>query len=186
MATKLQLHKQHWEDCQGCDLCGTRRHVVLYRGVVPNKVLFIGEAPGESEDLLGIPFIGPAGKLLDTIVEVATDCSSKQFAYTNLICCIPKDDDGIKTKAPPKEAIMACSKRLCDFVHLVQPKLVVWVGDEAKKYGPKILANHSPAFSTVHILHPGAIIRMQEAQVSLAVKRTVVILREAINKVNLK
>lgn len=146
-------------------------------------MLFIGEAPGEGEDLLGQPFIGPAGKMLDQYIAQATTTPPNQFAYTNLICCIPRDDDGLKVKAPPKYAVEACAERLRECVHLVSPKLVVWVGDEAKKYGPKILAQHSPAFSTVHIIHPGAILRMQEAQVGLATKRTIVILREALAKV---
>jgi uracil-DNA glycosylase len=180
MATKFELHKQRWLDCQECDLCSTRKHVVLLKGSIPSKVLFLGEAPGESEDVLGQPFVGPAGKLLDTIISEATDIPPNKFAYSNLICCIPRDEVGIKTTSPPKYAIEACSDRLRECVQLVQPKLVVWVGDEAKKYGPKILAKHSPAFKTVHIVHPGAIIRMPVASQGLAIKRSIVTLRTAL------
>jgi uracil-DNA glycosylase len=63
--------------------------VVLCRGRLPCDVLFVGEAPGVSEDVLGRPFVGPAGKLLDTIVERALD-GQYDCAMTNLVACIPK------------------------------------------------------------------------------------------------
>lgn len=65
----FQLHVREWENCTRCPLCETRRNIVLSRGKVPCDVLFIGEGPGESEDVLGAPFVGPAGHLLDHIIE---------------------------------------------------------------------------------------------------------------------
>lgn len=64
-------HVERWKDCGGCSLCDRRTRVVLYRGKVPCDVLFVGEAPGESEDVVGVPFVGPAGKLLDSMIQDA-------------------------------------------------------------------------------------------------------------------
>lgn len=64
-------HVERWKDCEGCSLRDRRTRVVLYRGKIPCDVLFIGEAPGESEDVVGVPFVGPAGKLLDAMIQEA-------------------------------------------------------------------------------------------------------------------
>lgn len=85
----FQRHKAKWIDCQRCSLCERRKHVVLVRGKIPAPVLFIGEAPGASEDVLGRPFVGPAGKLLDHIIEKGID-GQYDYAITNLVGCIPK------------------------------------------------------------------------------------------------
>lgn len=62
-------HVEKWKDCQRCPLAQQRSNIVLARGTVPCDVLFIGEAPGASEDALGLPFVGPAGHLLNQIIE---------------------------------------------------------------------------------------------------------------------
>lgn len=197
VTSKYQQHVERWKDCTECDLCNTRKNVVLLRGKIPSKVLFCGEAPGPGEDSLGVPFIGPAGHLLDQITNEAITqlgklgtgtefFSSKSFAYTNLIACFPLDDDGTKFTKPPKESITACADRLQECFKVVNPKLVVWLGDDAAKYGPKSLELHKGALRAtkfVHIIHPGAILRMQVAQVNLAIKRSVVILRDALEQV---
>lgn len=69
--TPLQTHVGKWEHGCGNHVCTRARHVVLGRGDVPCDVLCVGEAPGESEDVIGQPFVGPAGKLLDRIIARA-------------------------------------------------------------------------------------------------------------------
>lgn len=67
----VSLYQQHvadWRACTGCTLSERRNRVVLFRGSVPCDVLFVGEAPGESEDVVGTPFVGPAGKFLDGMI----------------------------------------------------------------------------------------------------------------------
>ena len=103
---KWKDHKEKWINCYGCDLCEQRDKVVLLRGKIPCDVLFIGEAPGVSEDTLGKPFVGPAGTLLDNIIE-ESDPGELKLAWTNVIACIPKDDDGHKVKEPPRYSIEA-------------------------------------------------------------------------------
>ena len=71
MATRFQLHCGRWAGGCGTRHCAAAQHRVLYRGKVPCHVLFVGEAPGQSEDSVGRPFEGPAGGKLDQIVERA-------------------------------------------------------------------------------------------------------------------
>jgi uracil-DNA glycosylase len=96
--TPFQLHVNRWGDCQQCELHRVRHKVVLARGRVPCDVLFIGEAPGASEDVLGLPFVGPAGHMLDYIIERSIGEHNElrkekglpglRVAMTNLVCCM--------------------------------------------------------------------------------------------------
>ena len=62
--------------CTRCPLSQTRHHVVFGVGPQDAEVLFVGEGPGENEDLQGEPFVGPAGKLLDDMLEIQTEITS--------------------------------------------------------------------------------------------------------------
>ena len=64
-----QSHCEKWQDGCGAEICELANKVVLCRGRLPCDVLFIGEAPGESENVIGLPFVGPAGKLLDKMIK---------------------------------------------------------------------------------------------------------------------
>ena len=186
-----QQFKQKWQDCSRCSLCESRFNIVLCRGNIPCDVLFIGEAPGPSEDAVGQPFVGPAGKLLDKqIKEALSNCpgADLRMCYTNLVCCIPKEGAGkAKFKEPPKEAIEACSARLNEFVNLCEPSAIVLVGDLAEKhiqgqaqFGGKYEPN-TPGWSGriidfVKITHPAAIIRAEVVRQELMYHKSVVIL----------
>ena len=87
--TPYQLFVEKWGKCRECSLWEGRQRVVLCRGKVPADVLFIGEGPGESEDSIGQPFIGPAGHLLDQILE-QSGVTEHRYCLTNLVCCIPR------------------------------------------------------------------------------------------------
>jgi uracil-DNA glycosylase len=69
--TLWSAHVDDWKDCTRCPLHTVRSNVVLARGSIPCDILFVGEAPGRSEDALGKPFVGPAGILLDEMIEDA-------------------------------------------------------------------------------------------------------------------
>lgn len=176
--TPYQRHCKKWKKCVRCTLCNSRNKVVLARGKIPAKILFIGEAPGTSEDVLGRPFVGPAGKLLDKIIKQTID-KQYDYAITNLVACIPLDSEGSKTAEPPKEAIIACRSRLQEFVVLTKPQLVVAVGGLAKKHCFFSLPD-SP--KVISIIHPAAILRMDISQKGLAVKRSIVTLEDAVNE----
>ena len=70
--------------CTRCGLCETRSHVVFGVGNRAADVMFIGEGPGEQEDLQGVPFVGPAGKLLDDMLSII-DLDRKNTYIANIV-----------------------------------------------------------------------------------------------------
>lgn len=241
MTSQYQAFLEKWGQCTRCSLCETREKIVIARGTVPADVLFIGEAPGEGEDSTGVPFIGPAGCLLNDIIarglpagrfvceacqadvtdrvqEVARavvgvsstprlwdsgkvrktirykgcpQCLSRKvkfvappltFCLTNLVCCIPRDEDGGKAGQPPVEAIQACAPRLVEFVGIVNPRLIVRVGKMASQWietgrGSIRLNRKVPV---VDIPHPAGILRANISQQELFIQRSIVILQQAV------
>lgn len=185
MNTPWQKHVGQWGACTKCPLCRTRKNVVLARGSLPCDVLFIGEAPGESEDVLGRPFVGPAGKLLDDIIDASVP-TGVSFAFTNLVACVPRDEEnGGKTAEPTKESIEECQPRLDQLVKMAEPKLAVCVGRLAEtwlapgyKYSPKSLKN----VPQIAVVHPAAILRANVAMQGLMIKRCVVAISNAVRE----
>lgn len=185
--TRFQLHLANWQNCQACELCDQRRNMVFSRGRVPCDILFIGEAPGLSEDVVGRPFVGPAGKLMDRIItEALTGYEHMSYALTNLVCCFPKKQKEAGDNEPPPESIEACSKRLEEFVNLAEPRMIVCVGGLAQAWiiGTKgrrhILTGYQGKL--IAITHPAAILRMLLAQRPLVTRRCVVTIAEAIEE----
>lgn len=173
-------HKAKWKDCQRCNLCSRRSSVVLVRGQLPAAMLLIGEAPGESEDTQGIPFVktAPAGGLLQDILESA---GVDDFALTNLVGCIPRDENYQKVIVPPADAVKACAPRIKELITLCKPRGIVWVGKESFKWGTKLLGWEGP---TAEIIHPAAIHRMSPAQQGLAVQKCVVAISDLWDEIN--
>ncbi len=167
-------HQLAWKDCKRCPLCEDRSNIVLARGSLPCDVLFIGEAPGESENVLGKPFCGPAGHLLDTIIEDSIGEYRAKLAFTNLIACIPREEDGKKLAQPPKESILACAPRVVDFAKIASPRLIVCVGKLSTEWVRKI-GIQGPL---IDIVHPAAILRAPIQQKGLMSQRACVILRD--------
>lgn len=175
---------ERWKDCRRCLLCETRQYVVLARGKVPCDMVLVGEGPGESEDALALPFVGPAGQLLDQILERAVP-SGVTYSLTNLVCCIPRGDDGTKTAQPPDVAIRACTPRLQQFIALCKPKLIVTVGALARDYleqGYKYSIKIDKSIPQVTITHPSAILRSSVAMRGLAIQRCIVVISNAIDE----
>src|SRR5258706_549823 len=112
VATLWKLFQARWKN--GCDssLCPNARRICLARGKIPCDILFIGEAPSVSSDVIGRPFIGPTGNVLDDIIRRSVP-KDVRCAFTNVVGCMPKDP-GNKSKAipPSDEAILACRPRL--------------------------------------------------------------------------
>ena len=191
LLTPFARHRIKWNACTACPLCKTRLNVVLARGQVPCDILFIGEAPGASEDVIGQPFVGPAGRLLDDIIkasvpgctEMSKDgctevwCCNYRIAFTNLVCCIPVT--GGDKNEPPLESIKACAPRLVEFMVLCRPKLIVTVGKLSDKWAGRATEG-MPLPKWASIVHPAAILRMDSAQRGLAVQRCVATLGDAV------
>lgn len=157
--TPWQEHCQRWEKGCGSEECPGAKNIVLAKGIIPCDVCFVGEAPGESEDVLGYPFAGPAGKLLDHVVEIATapwqmegttgwGYNQIRMAFTNLVGCIPREKPyltdfdgeeaskkgGGKATEPLPEQIQACQPRLLHLIEIANPRLIVNVGALARDW----------------------------------------------------
>lgn len=174
--TGYQVHKEKWLNCQRCVLSSKRNHVVIARGSIPADVLFIGEAPGRSEDVTGKAFVGPAGKVLDDII--AKSLGGLSYCLTNLVGCIPLDDELNKYPEPSIESIKACNPRLIELFRLCKPKLVVMLGKLARKHTPvpedfNLNWVRLDRFVYLEIPHPAAILRMNKAQQGLEFRRCI-------------
>ncbi len=90
------------KDCQRCDLCRHRTKIVVPCGDPASPVAFVGEGPGENEDLQGVPFVGRAGKILDGILEEMGLPREKVF-ITNTVKCRPPEN-----REPTPEEMQAC------------------------------------------------------------------------------
>ena len=75
-------------NCTRCGLCDTRNHVVFGVGPRDADVMFVGEGPGEQEDLQGEPFVGPAGHLLDDMLSII-DLNRENCYIANIVKCRP-------------------------------------------------------------------------------------------------
>lgn len=114
--------KQICMDCTKCGLCETRNNVVFGVGFENADVMFIGEGPGEQEDLQGEPFVGPAGKLLDDMMAII-DLDRRNSYIANIVKCRPpKNRDPLETEQE------ACVGYLRNQVALIKPKIIVCLG----------------------------------------------------------
>ena len=108
--------------CTKCGLCQTRHNVVFGVGPSDADVLFVGEGPGEQEDLQGEPFVGPAGKLLDDMLSII-DLDRTNCYIANIVKCRPpKNRDPLETEQE------ACIGYLRNQVALMRPKIIVCLG----------------------------------------------------------
>ena len=94
--------KSACENCHRCELCETRTNVVVGVGNENAEVMFIGEGPGENEDLQGEPFVGRAGKLLDKMLVAVDLDRNKNIYIANMVKC-----------RPPKTVIQSPKNRKC-------------------------------------------------------------------------
>lgn len=118
-----------WEslkrDCAGCRCCSlgeTRHNLVFGVGNAQAEVMLIGEGPGEQEDLQGVPFVGPAGKLLDDMLEMI-DLDRQKVYIANIVKCRPP-----RNRDPLNVEQEACRPWLDRQIALVNPKIIVCLG----------------------------------------------------------
>jgi DNA polymerase len=115
-------------EVKGCPLCKlsrTRKNAVPGEGQLAAKIMFIGEAPGKTEDEKGRPFIGTAGKLLDNMLKRAGIERSQVF-ITNVVKCRPPNN-----RVPEEDEVIACRPYLDRQIALIRPKVICILGRTA-------------------------------------------------------
>lgn len=158
----LKKLKDQCLGCRRCALCETRHNVVFGVGAPDAEVMFIGEGPGEQEDLKGEPFVGRAGKLLDDMLELI-DLDRSKIYIANMVKCRPpqnRDPLGIEQEA--------CSMWLSQQIELIRPRIIVCLGRIAAmkfiKEDFKITREHGQWFvkdgaMVMALYHPAALLR---------------------------
>ena len=148
--------------CEKCELSQTRTNCVFGTGSRDADVLFVGEAPGEKEDLSGVPFVGAAGKLLDKYLY-AVGIDRERVYIANILKCRPP-----KNRDPKPEEEEACIGYLREQVKLIDPKVIICLGriSAMKLIKPdfKITQEHGKWFKKGNYLmtavfHPAALLR---------------------------
>jgi len=138
--TALSTLKAEAADCQACDLWKRGTQTVFGEGKASSTVMFIGEQPGDKEDLAGRPFVGPAGALLDKALDEAGIDRSKVYV-TNVVKHFKWEPRGKRRihKKPNAVEINACRPWLDAELRVVKPRAIVCLGSTAAQavIGPK-------------------------------------------------
>ncbi|MBQ6540801.1 MAG: uracil-DNA glycosylase [Oscillospiraceae bacterium] len=155
--------KKECMDCRRCPLWETRTNVVFGVGNEQAKVMFVGEGPGENEDLQGEPFVGRAGKLLDDMLKIIGLDRHENIYIANIVKCRPpKNRDPLGTEQD------ACIGWLERQIELVDPRLIVCLGRIAAmrliKPDFRITKEHGQWFDLgnrkiMALYHPAALLR---------------------------
>jgi len=162
------------KDCRACDLWKRGTQTVFGEGGRKAELMFVGEQPGDAEDLAGRPFVGPAGKLLDRVLaEVGIDRST--VYVTNVVKHFKWEPRGKRRihKKPNASEIAACHPWLDTEIALVQPRAIVCLGATAAQalLGRqfKLIANRGAfvpsalAPLVLATVHPSSILRAPDA-----------------------
>lgn len=149
--------------CERCRLCETRSNVVFGVGLEDARVMFVGEGPGQQEDLKGEPFVGRAGELLDRMLTAAGFSRHENIYIANMVKCRPPEN-----RDPAPDEVQACMGFLRNQVKLIQPEYIVCLGRVAaqnlispdfkvtKQHGEFIEKNGVRMMGT---FHPAALLR---------------------------
>ena len=155
--------KRECLSCRKCSLCETRQNVVFGVGNENAEVMFIGEGPGQNEDMQGEPFVGRGGQLLDKMLEAVELSRKKNIYIANIVKCRPPQN-----RDPLPEEQDACIDWLRNQVLLIKPKIIVCLGRIAGmriiKPDLKITKEHGIFYEKNGIvmmatLHPAALLR---------------------------
>lgn len=161
-ADPLAALRTRAHDCRACGLAATRTNVVFGAGDPAARLMFVGEGPGEQEDLSGEPFVGRAGRLLTSLIE-GIGLTRDDVYIANVVKCRPPDN-----RDPAPEEIAACSPFLEAQLEVIRPAVVVTLGNFATKLLldtkvgiTKLRGQHFPYRDGVLIpvLHPSAVLR---------------------------
>ena len=161
--SSLEQVKNQVVTCTKCDLCKTRNNSVPGKGDYNSKIIFIGEAPGRSEDMSGEPFVGAAGKKLSEALEYA-GITREAVYITNVVKCRPPNN-----RVPTQTEKESCKDYLESEIALIKPKVICIMGNTAfqsilggtnitKERGKFVEKDGNKYFLTIH---PAAVIYNQ-------------------------
>ncbi len=149
-------------NCKKCPLAKTRTNIVFGDGNINSKILFVGEGPGQKEDLTGLPFVGRSGELLDELLK-EINLSRKKIYIANIIKCRPPNN-----RDPLPGEINACINYLRWQFKIINPEIIICVGRIAAqkiiKKDFRITKEHGKWFQKKNIeimatFHPAALLR---------------------------
>jgi DNA polymerase len=132
------------KNCKKCDLSRTRNNPVIGDGSTNTKILFIGEAPGYNEDIQGKPFVGKAGKILDELLE-SIGLSRDEIYIANILKCRPPNN-----RNPLKSEMESCTEYLDKQIQVIQPKIIVPLGNFASSF---IFEKYNLKFGKISTVH---------------------------------
>lgn len=145
-------------ECNRCTLSKYRRNIVIGRGDIPAEILFIGEAPGRSENLRGIPFCGTSGRILNKALSIASArssslCEELTYYITNTVLCRPCNGKAEPNRQPTMEERLLCKSNIIKIHKHVQPYRLILLGKVAK-------ATYTSVFpGSYSLVHPAYIAR---------------------------
>ncbi|MCT4545021.1 MAG: uracil-DNA glycosylase [Vallitalea sp.] len=154
--------EQSCNNCTKCNLHKTRHHMVFGKGDINTNLMFIGEGPGEQEDLTGVPFVGKSGQLFDKILN-AINISRDEIYIANIVKCRPPNN-----RNPLESEKKACLPYLRYQVQLIHPKIIVCLGRVAAQCiidkNFKITKEHGiwvtrKGYHLIATYHPSALLR---------------------------
>lgn len=148
-------------NCKACGLHKFRDRIVIGRGNIPAQILFIGEAPGLSEDTLGVPFVGKSGELLEIMIDEACIKSKVKkiptYYITNTVLCRPTDKHGGSNREPKKEEILKCRSNLIEIIETVEPVKTVFIGNIAENFCKDLFNYYSKIQHPAYLLRGGGV-----------------------------
>ncbi len=122
----LETVRKALGDCRRCRLCDGRTQIVFGDGSPSATMLFVGEGPGEQEDLRGIPFCGRAGELLTNMIEKGIGVARRDVYICNIVKCRPPGN-----RTPHPDEVAACRPFLDAQIAAVNPRVIVSLGKPA-------------------------------------------------------
>ncbi len=129
LPSNLSVLKSFISNCHLCNLSKTRKNIVFGEGNIQSSLMLIGEAPGEREDILGRPFVGKAGELLERIITNVLKIKRSDIYIANILKCRPP-----LNRPPNDEEANCCLPYLFKQIEIINPKIIVALGSSAYKY----------------------------------------------------